>query len=203
MSGVLQQMLAIFSAGCVMSLAIIVTLRYTRTDNYISRFLPVAALPLLALPVNGLPVYNYIRGIIGDLSIVSQGLVLATVVAHVIGKNLVDFNSHRWLYPVIVVAGIVLYPAALGLGPIDSYQWGFSGLALPVAVLLVTVFMILKEAWFAASLLVVAVLLAGIPAMESRNLWDYLLDPAVFVYALFPVVRKLKHADAGKNRQLI
>lgn len=202
MSDILQQLLAITSAGCVLSLAVITALRLMHTDNAINRYLPVAALPLLAVPVNGLPIYAYIRGGIGDLSIISQGLVLATVIAHVNSKNLVDNNSSHYLYPVILAAGIVLYPAALGLGPIDSYQWGFSGPGLPTAVLLVTMLMILRKAWFAAGLIMLAVLLAGIPAMESRNLWDYLLDPALLVYALYRAGRQLKHVSTRNNAQI-
>ena len=73
----------------------------------------------------------------------------------------------------------LLYPLALGISPFDPYALGYHGRVrgLLVALALVAVF-----AWWRGRLLLLLALLLGVgafrlEALESTNLWDYLLDP--------------------------
>lgn len=145
------------------------------------KLLPLAAPVLVLIPVAGQPLYYGIRGIIGDLSITTQVLVLALVIQRMFSLNIVDPGSYRLLRIIIPVAGLLLYPAALGLLPLDSYRTGFEGILLPVAVMLLTLWAWWRQHIFLASTLVMSVLLAGAQVMESANLWDYLIDPVIFI----------------------
>ncbi|TMG72297.1 MAG: hypothetical protein E6H80_12100 [Betaproteobacteria bacterium] len=77
-----------------------------------------------------------------------------------------------------------MYPFALGLTPFDPYALGYGSAELVTALLLVTL-----AAWRARLNAVVLITIAAVVAYlggayESRNLWDYLIDPMVSAYAL-------------------
>ncbi|MBE9516109.1 MAG: hypothetical protein IME93_03940 [Proteobacteria bacterium] len=90
---------------------------------------------------------------------------------------------------VIPLMGIALYPAALGLIPIDTYEWGFHGIGLPITLLLIMLLLLLTRATLLAGLMVTAALLASINAMESNNIWDYIIDPLLFIYTGFQLLK--------------
>ncbi|MDH3592814.1 MAG: hypothetical protein OER88_13090, partial [Planctomycetota bacterium] len=73
----------------------------------------------------------------------------------------------------------VLYPAALGLGPIDPYAWGFAGWGLPIVLLVFAAWCWTTGRGVVALILFGAVAAYDLRLMESENLWDYVLDPFV------------------------
>jgi hypothetical protein len=88
-------------------------------------------------------------------------------------------------------AGMFLYPFALGWTPFDPYALGYGSVAFITALFLVTL-----AAWRAGlKLVVLVVLLAALSflggAYESRNLWDYLVDPLVTLYALLALSSRM------------
>ena len=89
------------------------------------------------------------------------------------------FPPREWraLFGAVAVAALLLYPFALGFTPFDPYALGYGSIVYVTALLLATL-----GAWRAGLNLPVLVVviaaaayLAG--AYESRNLWDYLVDP--------------------------
>ncbi len=112
----------------------------------------------------------------GDLS--------AACIAQLTGRRLVGQRDLRALVWLVAAAAVFLYPFALGLTPFDPYALGYGSVGLVTALLLVTL-----AAWYARLNLVVLVVIAAAlaylaGAYESRNLWDYLIDPLVSMYAL-------------------
>jgi hypothetical protein len=89
----------------------------------------------------------------------------------------------RFFWRFGAVAGLVLYPAALGLGRWDPYSlgWGFSALFGLVG-LLGAYHLICgnRFGW----VVLIAIVAWQLRLLESRNYWDYLLDPVYFVVAL-------------------
>jgi hypothetical protein len=84
----------------------------------------------------------------------------------------------------LTVAAAFLYPFALGWTRFDPYALGYGSIEFVSALLLVTL-----AAWCARlNLIVLVVVVAGLAflggAYESRNLWDYLIDPLVALYAM-------------------
>ena len=180
----LQFTLALSSASTVIMVILMLLAGIVRrwTPGKLQSYIPLLAPLIVLLPVAGLPVYTYIRGAIGDLSIVSQGLILAIVIQRLSQKQLVDDASKQQLPVIISIMGILLYPAALGLGPVDTYSFGYQGALLPLLALLITVWLFYVRALLASGLLAFAVLVAAVGAMESSNLWDYIIDPLLFFY---------------------
>ena len=180
----LQQTLALISVSTIIMAALMVIAGIVRKwiPGKLRSFIPLLAPVIALLPVAGQPVYTYIRGAIGDLSIVSQGLIFAFVIQRLLQKQLVDDASKQQLPVIISIMGILLYPAALGLGPVDTYSIGYQGVLMPLAVLSITLWLFYAHALLASGLLAFTALMAAINALESNNLWDYLLDPLLFFY---------------------
>lgn len=195
---VLQQTLALTSASTVLMVVLMIISGLLRNwiTGKLQSYIPLLAPILVLLPVDGQPVYTYIRGAIGDLSIVSQGLVFAVVFQRLLQKQLVDETSMQRLPYIISIMGIVLYPAALGLGPVDSYSAGYEGLLLPLLLLAITVWLFYCRALLASGLFAFAVFMAAIGAMESGNLWDYIIDPLLFMYMGYQLLMRLWYRRA-------
>jgi hypothetical protein len=86
-----------------------------------------------------------------------------------------------WLFG--VVAGIVLYPLALGWGPYDPYVLGWVFGPLFAGMGLITAALLWKGNRFGVVLLLsIIAWYAGVP--ESANYWDCLVDPIYFAACL-------------------
>lgn len=136
-------------------------------------------------PIGNLPVAAYLRGAFGDLSITTLCLLLGGVASFVHGRALVAPNEKDAVTTFALAAAAVLYPLALGIGYFDPYALGYSTLPFTAAL-----FLIALIAWYARLyVLTVCIALAATAhahdLLESRNLWDYLIDPLLVFYALF------------------
>lgn len=135
-----------------------------------------ALLIALSIPFGGLSGAEFVRGISGDLSVTSLLLL---------GQALRGETSRkRSLLVFVAGAAFMLYPFALGLGMFDTYRLGFGNLWFVAWLLLLVL-----AAWAWRCTLIVwsvslAVLAWSAGWYESNNLWDYLLDPWLSIYAL-------------------
>ena len=147
--------------------------------------LVLASAALLLVPAGELMLVEYLRAVIGDLSIVTQLLLAAFLVGYVAQQRLHDERQLCAVMVATLAGAAFLYPAALGLVRVDPYALGYDALpfAAALAALTVTAWYLRFE-WLAACLLVaVSAWVAGV--LESRNLWDYLIDPLLALYAVF------------------
>jgi len=136
------------------------------------------------IPIGGLSLAESMRGTTGDLSVPTLALAASACASRIAGRTL--FQPREWsaLLGAVAAAGLFLYPFALGLTPFDPYALGYGSAALTTVLLFATL-----AAWRAGLNLAVLVVvvaaaayLAG--AYESRNLWDYLIDPLAALYGL-------------------
>ena len=148
----------------------------------------VIFLLLAFIPLGETNAWLWFKGLIGSLSVVSIALLLNFLVTSLTGKELLDIASRRSLFGFILVAGLVLYPATLGLILLDPYQ---SGYGMMIALIVLAVALV---AWFtgrqAAAVVLALVVLADQAAMtDSLNTWDYLVDPLVWLASPVMLVR--------------
>jgi hypothetical protein len=98
--------------------------------------------------------------------------------------------------PIALIA-IVFYPLALGFGMVDPYAWGYGSLSLLIASILFAIMCGLagwtKGVWIFS----LAMIAWAAQWHESTNLWDYLLDPFLAIWALFAI----PHAIYLKRRE--
>ena len=127
-----------------------------------------------------LPLAAYVRGVIGDLSIVSLLLLWSSVLPSA-KKTPLAFKVS------IAIVAVVFYPLALGFGMLDPYAWGYGSIGLLIATILIAIVCGLagwiKGVW----VLSFAIIAWAAHWHESANLWDYLLDPFLALWALFAI----------------
>ena len=143
---------------------------------------------LLLIPAGTLPLAAYVRGMTGDLSITTLVLLCCAMLRPWCGCVAVQAKHRLALLGLIALAALALYPMALGAGAYDPYRLGY-GEPFFVSVLL----LLALAAWLCSLPLValciaLATLAWSVGWYESDNLWDYLIDPFVSVYALATIM---------------
>jgi hypothetical protein len=140
-----------------------------------------------------LPLAAYVRGVTGDLSIVTL-LLLWTSLLLAAKPTPILFKF------VIVLLALCFYPLALGLGMIDPYAWGYGSIAFFIGVLTFALVCGLlnwvKGVWIIA----IAIIAWAAHWHESANLWDYLLDPFLAIWALLAPLGILNRRRKEKAR---
>ena len=172
--------------GCgLLGLAAIATaIRLRRLPLRARYAVMLAAALAVFVPIGDLSIAAYVRGVTGDLSAATLVLAGAACLAQLTGRTVIGQRDRRALGWLWVLAAVFLYPFALGWTPFDPYSLGYGSIEFLTALLCVTL-----AAWWARlyviAFIVIAAALAYLAsAYESRNLWDYLIDPLVSVYAL-------------------
>lgn len=162
--------------------------------SFTKRFaVPVAGavFVLLLLPFAELPPAAYVRGMVGDFS--STTLLL---LGYAVGRQRGVFRpvkvsrSIGGLLLLVLAAGI-LYPLALGAAPYDTYRWGYSEPAFLGVLLGIALAGIALRMPLVVLSICLAVLAWAVGWSESGNLWDYLLDPLLGVYAFAALLRTI------------
>jgi hypothetical protein len=144
----------------------------------------VAVAFVVFVPIGDLPFAAYVRGVTGDLSVTTLVLAGAACLAQLTGRSLIGLRDRQALCWLLALTAAFLYPFALGWTRFDPYALGYGSVEFVTALLLITL-----AAWGARLNLIVLVVVVAVLAFlggayESRNLWDYLIDPLVSVYAL-------------------
>lgn len=138
-----------------------------------------AAFAACGVVVDGVPIAGYVRGHLGDLSVTTVMLLLISFYGPIASRQ------RRAVSVSVLVAAASLYPMALGLGMFDPYRLGYAPVALLGVVSGVAVFARLRG----LDVLLLCVLGAvggyALGVLESENLWDYLLDPWLTLFALY------------------
>lgn len=133
------------------------------------------------VPAGDMPLAGYLRGAIGDLSVTTLVLLCASLLRMQLGWPALPGRGVLLLAIAVVAAGF--YPLALGWGEYDPYRLGYGSYGL-LACLLALALLAAWKGWMAVALAIAAAVLAWCAGWyESSNLWDYLLDPLVSVYA--------------------
>jgi hypothetical protein len=172
--------------GCgVLGLAAVATVIHRRRLPLRARYaVMLAAAFAVFIPFGDLSAAAYLRGVTGDVSVTTLFLAGSACIACLTGKALIEPRDRQGLYRLLALAAAFLYPFALGWTPFDPYSLGYGSIGLLTALLCVTL-----AAWWARLHAIVFIVIAAAlaylaGAYESRNLWDYLIDPLVSIYAL-------------------
>ena len=163
---------------------------------------------LAVIPFGSLSAAEFVRGISGDLSVTSLVLLaLFLILPRPHSGGRANMGAETLLYHranirpnrppargklliLIVIAALALYPFALGVSPFDPYRLGFGNLWFIVVLLVVASAAWLLQYTLIALSISLAVLACSVGWYESNNLWNYLIDPWVSVYALAALLKK-------------
>lgn len=182
----------------------VVTLHLLRnkiTDRNLQLLCFAFALTVSLVPLTDISIAAHLRGLIGDLSITSVALLSAVAAKTVFFRrrsNTATTTSDELLALACMVAltGLFFYPTTLGLTQFDPYAAGFYPVFLSSFLLSIVIFAILRRWYFLALATGAGMIAHTVGMMDSNNLWDYVLDPWLFFYCLYVVLRRsrdLKH----------
>jgi hypothetical protein len=143
-----------------------------------------AAVIVVSIPLWGVSAAAFVRGMTGDLSITTLVLLGMALLRSFSGKAVVADDDRLALLRAILIIAVLFYPLALGLGMFDPYRLGYGNLWFMVALLGLAVWSALRYSTLLALCIALAVSAWTAGWYESPNLWDYLLDPWLAVYAL-------------------
>ena len=143
-----------------------------------------AVFVLMLMPFGELPLAAYLRGATGDLSITTLVLTWCALLrpGYACGSN--DASNRRGLLTLVTLVALPLYPLSLGLSAFDPYRLGYGDPQFVAALLLVALAAWIRKHHLIATCISLATLAWTTGWYESGNLWDYLLDPWVAIYAL-------------------
>ena len=156
---------------------------------------------VVLIPIGGMPLAAYLRGWIGDLSITSLVLLTLTLLTRLPGRKIFDRKEYSPLFILVALAGLVLYPMALGIGYWDPYRLGLGNVWFLCGLLLLALAAYFYRLSLVTFIIVLAVLAWSIEWYESRNLWDYLLDPLLFIYVITRLVHSGTQGIFKSSRQ--
>ncbi len=165
--------------------------------------LGLLAVAISVVPVGGFPLARIVAGFGWVPSVPLLVLLADAVLRGVRGADWLRLPERRAMWLWGALAGLALYPSALGLGRFDAYSlgWGFSPLVVVVAAMSVGLL------WRGHRFGLVLVLAAAIwqaGGFESANYWDYLVDPVYFAISVLALARSYaaaRGATASRKRQ--
>lgn len=136
------------------------------------------------MPINGLAAITYFRALTGDMSMTTTILCALFAYMQLHDKTPVKVSTLSALCGLIIVGASFLYPLELGLTIYTPYTLGYGSNLFFAALLLITLI-----AWkFENHLIVLCILTASaaylLNLLESRNLWDYLIDPVCTLFSI-------------------
>lgn len=159
----------------------------------------VGVILCMLIPVNSLTVAQWLRSVAGDLSVLTLLILSNILMQRLYIFNLINPLSRQILLWGIMLVGIVFYPLALGLGSIDPYHWGYAPLLMGISLTVASVFSWFKGSRDLAVILLLPLLAFNFKLLESVNLWDYLLDPVLLIYAVVQNTAYIKFARYKKQ----
>lgn len=81
-------------------------------------------------------------------------------------------------------AGLMLYPGAVGFLSFDPYVYGYSGYLLPSTIAVLIGYSIYKRYWISTAAINLGLCMYVLEIGPSLNLWDYMIDPIAWVFAI-------------------
>ena len=193
----LTDLLALVGIDLVLCAAVLGLLARQRDITRPTRWVVLLAVfAVMWFPVGAaqLPVVAFVRGISSDLSTTLVALACLSLGRRLSGWPAMARHEGLALSVALAVAAAVLYPTALGWGDWDAYRpgWG-SFYMLGTLLALSTVFWV-RGLRLLPALIGLALLAWTLGLMESGNLWDYLMDPWLAIWA---VIRCMKAGVTG------
>jgi hypothetical protein len=156
------------------------------------------AIIVLSIPLWGVSLAGFVRGITGDLSTTTLVLLTLALVSSFSDRVLVEDSNRSLTLQAIAIAAVVFYPFALGFTLFDPYRLGYGNLWFMIVLLGLAVWSCLRYSTLTALCIALAVAAWSAGWYESPNLWDYMLDPWLAVYACAVQVKQQWIARKGE-----
>lgn len=169
----------------VLALAVFATrlLRLERRSRSIQAAVFALLIVVALIPIDKLNGSQHFLTIAGHLSFTSMCLLGAFIVGKFSGSVLWKRGEKQLMLPAVLVCGILIYLAAFGVVTFDLYQLGYSSVSLIAALTVAAVAAAVARFNILFSVLVSAAAGFQLHLLHSHNIWDYLVDPLLVIYA--------------------
>lgn len=197
--------------GQVLLLAVLLALLLGRLVKLSRQRMLIVVVLLVAgllLPVYGLSIAQWLRSALGDLSILTLVVFSNILMQRLFNYRLLAPATRNILLLGVALVGVVFYPLALGVSAFDPYRLGYAPVLMSVLLCLASIIAWLGTMRGLAIILLLPLLAFNLHLLESYNLWDYLLDPILLIYALLQgllnsrLVRSEKMGDQREKAAL-
>lgn len=148
------------------------------------------ALAILFIPIDGMALARWVASVSASFSVPLVGLLGIAAWERAFARPALERRERDTAWAFGALAGLMLYPFALGVGSIDPYEWGWYRSPLFVMAGLLTGWLIWRRNRFGV-LLLAAVVAFHLRLGESSNYWDYLVDPIYWFASLVGVIRRV------------
>lgn len=163
----------------------------------------ITALGIVLIPIHGIPIARWLSSINANISVPLLTMLLSGIWAKSTGAPLLDGKSRRTAWIFGLGGGLFLYPMALGWGSFDPYEPGYGSVWLLLCFMGLTLLLLYRRNSFGA-VLVAAILAYNLGLLESRNIWDYFVDPVYTLLSLIaliaPFSKKASHHKIHEER---
>jgi len=139
------------------------------------------------LPIRQTDVSGFVLGHMGTLSVSMMVLLIFQLLLS--WRFVEAFSTAAWRNMNLFwfAIGMILYPAALGLFDEDMYSYGFQN-TMSWCVLCVSIAAVICKYRILGISLALSVLAHQLKLQESRNLWDYMIDPWLWIAAAIVLI---------------
>ena len=136
------------------------------------------------MTISGRSLFDWLVSAIERPSAPGLLLMIVFAISAATGRRYQSVPQFRFGTAVLMLAGFVLYPAAIGFLNYDTYVLGYSGYLLPLLLAAILGYAIYRRYVLVALALNVAILGFLLSAGRSLNLWDYVIDPVAWLLAI-------------------
>jgi len=198
MSGLIALYLPILGAALIVAMVGTWIARFFTMRPRVQQACFWGLLFICLVPYDGMTISHFTRVLTGDLSPAGLAWLLLTAFDRLHGPGWINRAVQIHVSFTIVLVAAVLYPTALGLTDFDLYASGYQPILLGPLVLALFCFCIWFRFVLPATMLAAGFLGYALGLLESDNLWDYLLDPVVSVYAIVLLLGFRRHLPAWR-----
>ena len=170
--------------GCALLLTLLVLYTVRAQRLSVRAATTLLTMGVVLVPVLELSLAGALRSVTGDLSITTAVLVVSGIGSRWLDRDVFPESDRLLVMIFSGVGGLLFYPPALGLTYRDPYVWGYGSPLLLIALLGLSLAAAHCERFLPALCATGAVAAYTLGIYDSTNLWDYLLDPLLTVYAL-------------------
>jgi hypothetical protein len=166
----------------------------------------IVSVVLIQVEIKAIPLAGWLLGVNANFSIPLTMLLFGRVWQNATGIEFLDRQALRATWIFGLVAGLVLYPASLGLWAgngttgFDPYALGYGSAGLSLLLLYLTIGLLLGKNRF-GTVLAASILAYNLQLLESPNLWDYFIDPLLAILSITALagglLRRIIHRLAG------
>ncbi len=143
---------------------------------------------LAFIPIYEVSTVLRLKGLFADLSLTTLTLLVLWPVLRLKKISLNNPDS-AGLCAIVLLLAVTLYPMALGVGAYDPYALGFRPSALLTVIAALGVLATLRGYLICKTIVVVVLIGYWLRVLDSQNLWDYLIDPILGIFAIIYLLR--------------